>query len=245
MAGRKKLGELLLGKGLIDDMQLRSAMSHQRSWGGKIGSALVELGFISTEEIEKVLEEQLRQKCLTEAQMVPEPEAIALMNAQDVAKYVALPLRVRGNEVFIALSNPFDLSITDEIGFKLGKRVRGLLAVESVIKKSIKKYYGGSGGREYKVDIKNAGPDDKVEIVHFERDSFHNAMNVLDAPFGYQDGLIVETENRKSDDTPTPEDIKLVDALVHLLLEKGIITREELKVRLAHLKNGAADSKKS
>ncbi len=237
MTERKKIGELLLGKGLIDDMQLRSAMSHQRNWGGKIGSALVELGFISTEEVERVLEEQLRQKCLTEAQMVPEPEALALMSAQDAAKYIALPLRVRGNEVLMALSNPFDLSITDEIGFKLGKRVRGLLAVESVIKKSIKKYYGGSGGREYKVDIKQAAPDDKVEIMHFDKESFHTAMDVLDTPFSYQDGLIIEPEKGKPTDLPTPEEIKLVDALVHILLEKGIITKEELKVRLEHLKN--------
>ena len=237
MTERKKLGELLLGKGLIDDMQLRSAISHQRNWGGKIGSALVELGFISTEEVESVLEEQLRQKCLTEAQMVPEPEALALMSAQDAAKYIALPLRVRGNEVIIALSNPFDLSITDEIGFKLGKRVRGLLAVESVIKKSIKKYYGGSGGREYKVDMKQAGPEDQVEIVHYDRDSIHSASDILDAPYGYQDGLIIEPERGESAGLPTPEEIKLVDALIHLLLEKGIITREELKGRLEHLKN--------
>ena len=90
--------------------------------------------------------------------MVPEPEATALMSAQDASKYIALPLRVRGNEVLIALSNPLDLAVTDEIGFKLGKRVRGVLAVESVIRDSIKKYYGDSGGREYKVDIK---PEDR------------------------------------------------------------------------------------
>ncbi len=237
MTERKKIGELLLGKGLIDDMQLRSAMSHQKNWGGKIGSALVDLGFVSTEEVERVLEEQLRQKCLTEAQMVPEPEALALMSAQDAAKYIALPLRVRGSEVLIALSNPFDLSITDEIGFKLGKKVRGLLAVESVIKKSVKKYYGGSGGREYKVEIKPAGSEDNMEIVHFDRDAFRSAMDVLDAPYGYQDGLLIEPERGKSADLPTPEEIKLIDALVHLLLEKGVITREELKGRLEQLKN--------
>ncbi len=237
MTERKKIGELLLGKGLIDNMQLRSAMSHQKNWGGKIGSALVDLGFVSTEEVESALEEQLRQTCLTEAQMVPEPEALALMSAQDAAKYIALPLRVRGNEVLIVLSNPFDLSITDEIGFKLGKKVRGLLAVESVIKKSIKKYYGGTGGREYKVDIKQSAPEDKMEIVHFDRDSRHSPTGAIDAPYGYEDGLIIEPERGESAVLPTPEEIKLIDALVHILLEKGIITREELKGRLEQLKN--------
>ncbi|MHB8173787.1 MAG: GspE/PulE/PilB domain-containing protein [Nitrospirota bacterium] len=238
MTERKKLGELLLGKGLIDDMQLRSAMSHQRNWGGKIGSALVELGFISTEDVEKVLEEQLRQKCLNERQMIPEPEAIALMNAQDAAKYVALPLRVRGNEVLIALSNPFDLAITDEIGFKLGKRVRGLLAVESVIKKSIKKYYGGSGGREYKVDIKQDGQEETAEIMHFDKGSFHTAMDVLETPFRYQDGLMIELESKgKAAGSPQPEEEPLSRALMYLLMGKGIITKEEIQILLNSLKN--------
>ena len=64
MPERKKLGELLLGKGLIDEIQLRSAVAYQKNWGGKLGSTLVEMGFVSPEEIAKALEEQLRQKCL-------------------------------------------------------------------------------------------------------------------------------------------------------------------------------------
>lgn len=182
MPERKKLGELLLGKGLIDEIQLRSAVSYQKNWGGKLGSTLVEMGFVSPEEIAKVLEEQLRQKCLQESQMVPEPEATALMSAQDASKYIAFPLRVRGNEVLIALSNPLDLAITDEIGFKLGKRVRGVLAMESAIRNSIKKYYGASGGRDYKVDMGPGEPEDNAEVMHFDKGSRHNAMDVFETP---------------------------------------------------------------
>jgi hypothetical protein len=248
MPERKMLGELLLEKGLIDEIQLRSAVGYQKNWGGKLGSTLVEMGFVSPEEIAKVLEEQLRQKCLQESQMVPEPEAIALMSAQDAAKYIAFPLRVRGNEVLIALSNPFDLAVTDEIGFKLGKRVRGVLAVESVIRNSIKKYYGGSGGREYKVDIKPEEPEDRPEIMHFDKGSRHNAMDVLETPFnaGFQDGLKIDLQpETKEETTNLAMEDPLARALAYILLEKGIITKEELQVRLDVLKKTAMSSKKS
>ena len=253
MPERKKLGELLLGKGLIDEIQFRSAVAYQKNWGGKLGSTLVEMGFVSPEEIAKALEEQLRQKCLRESQMVPEPEATALMSAQDAAKYIAFPLRVRGNEVLIALSNPLDLSVTDEIGFKLGKRVRGVLAVESVIRDSIKKYYGGSGGREYKVDIKpeepEKMPENRPEIMHFDKDSRHNIVDVLETPFiaGFQDGLKIDCQPETKEEALYPmtmEDL-LAGALAYILVEKGIITKEELQVRLDVLKKTAWISKKS
>src|SRR3990172_5719864 len=145
MPERRKLGEILLEKGLIDEIQLRSAIGHQKNWGGRIGSALVELVFITEDKVAGVLEEQLRLKCLPEERIEPEPQALALMTMQDALNYVVLPMQLDGNELTLAMGNPFDLALMDEIGFKLGKKVKGVLAVESSIKKAIKKYYGGGG----------------------------------------------------------------------------------------------------
>jgi MshEN domain len=249
MPERKMLGELLMERGLIDEIQLRSAVGYQKNWGGKLGSTLVEMGFVSPEEIAKALEEQLRLKCLQESQMVPDPEATALMSAEDAAKYTAFPLRVRGNEVMIALSNPLDLAVTDEIGFKLGKRVRGVLAMESAIKNSIKKYYGGSGGRDYKVDMNAAGPEDGPEIMHFDKGSGHNAMDVLETPFnaGFQDGLKIDLRPETKEEAlhPLTMEDPLAGALASILVEKGIITKEELQARLEVLKKTDWNSKKS
>ena len=47
MTERKRLGEMLVEAGMIDNMQLQSALGHQKQWGGKLGDILLEMDFIS------------------------------------------------------------------------------------------------------------------------------------------------------------------------------------------------------
>ena len=54
-----KIGELVVKMGLIDEMQLNSALGHQKRWGGKLGKILVEQGFIEEETMLKFLAERV------------------------------------------------------------------------------------------------------------------------------------------------------------------------------------------
>jgi hypothetical protein len=234
MSPRRRLGELLMEEGLIDELQLRSAMGHQKNWGGKLGSALVELGFVEEDSIARVLEDQLKQKCLPFSSMSPQPEALKLMTMQEALKYVALPLQVDRGVLTVAMSNPFDLALTDEMGFKLGKRITGILAVESAIKKAIKKFYGGEdGGRDYRVDMK---PHDgsSPEIIHYggREDSYvSEPVSETYAPAGepYQ-------SDRPAVKRVEPSGDLISKALAYMLIEKGIINKEELIEKMRHIK---------
>jgi len=221
MSPRKKLGELLLSEGLIDEIQLRSAIGHQKNWGGKLGSTLVELGFLKETDIAKVLEEQLKQRCLNLGDLRPDTEAMKLITMQDALKYDVFPIRLSGSELTLAMANPYDLTIIDELSFKLGKKIKGVLAVESAIKKSIVTHYSGSGaGREYKVDVnlKNSGAP--PVIVHME----HGRETVVSA---------APPETNKV--TPSPD--LIAKALAYVLIDKGIITRDELIEKMKALKD--------
>jgi len=220
MASRKKLGEILLSEGLIDEIQLKSAMGHQRNWGGKLGSALVELGFLKEDDIAKVLEEQLKLHCLSEADLVPEPEALKVISMQEALKYSVLPLKVSGHELTLAMSNPFDLPVIDELGFKLGKRVKGLMAVESTIKAAIKRFYGEGGGREYKVDVKAAQASPDAEVIHY----------------GGKEKKQEEQAKAAEAAKVTPSPDLIAKALAYLLIEKGLINRDELVDKMKVLK---------
>ena len=220
MAPRKKLGEILLSAGLIDEIQLNSAMGHQRNWGGKLGSTLVELGFIKEDDIAHVLEDQLKLHCLNENELVPEPAALKLMSVQDAKKYEVFPLKVKGKEVTLAMCNPFDLAMLDELGFKLDMRVKGVLAVESAIKKAITHYYlgGGGGGRDYKVEVRGRGPEKAPDIVPYD--------------------------DRRPEPTPKAQTRKvepsadlISKAVAYILIEKGIISRDELIDKMKTLKD--------
>ena len=58
MAERKKLGELLLEAKVINATQLQSAIAHQRQWGSRQGTALMEKGFVDEETLAKFLSQQ-------------------------------------------------------------------------------------------------------------------------------------------------------------------------------------------
>jgi len=240
MAPKKKLGEILIEEGLIDDVQLRSAMGHQKNWGGKLGSSLVELGFITEEVIAKVLEGQLKQSCLPEDKLVPEPGVLAIMTMQEALRYNALPLRVDGNVLTLAMSNPFDLAVADEIGFKYGKKVRGVLAVEATVRKAIKHHYNQNRtGREYKVDVKlsTESASDGVEVQYYGSQPGFKAHEPIS-------GRTLATSNTEQEKLATPEPQRRVEpsgdliakAVAYLLIEKGIIKREELVEKMKAIK---------
>jgi hypothetical protein len=238
MAARKKLGEMLITEGLIDEMQLNSAIGHQRNWGGKLGSTLVELGFLTEDDISRVLEGQLKQKCLSDEDLVPTPQALDCVSAQDAFRYNILPIRVDDRMLELAMSNPYDLEITDAIELKLKKRVKGILAVESAIKRAIKRYYFGeetSIGNPYKAaTAPRPDPSGKMEVIHDDRDMMAEQA---------------ATQSGAQTPSPAPAPVSpkvepsaevISKAVAYLLIEKGIIKRDELieKMKQIHEKQG-------
>jgi len=61
---RKKLGEMLIEADLIDEVQLKAALAHQKEWGGRVGSILVNSGFVKEPAIICVIENQMGMSCL-------------------------------------------------------------------------------------------------------------------------------------------------------------------------------------
>jgi type IV pilus assembly protein PilB len=224
MAPRRKLGELLLSEGLIDEVQLSSAIGHQRNWGGKLGSTLVELGFISDQDIARVLENQLKQHVLGDNDLIPEEGMVELLDGQEAHRLEVLPLRYEGSMLVLAMSNPYDLALIDELGYKLGRRIKGVLAVESSLRRAIKKYYfGEDGGKDYKIDMKKGGAATaNMEVVHSDHrytEDETEKPRTEDAGKPRQTGAPKKVE-------PSAELIS--KALAYLLIEKGIIKRDEL-----------------
>jgi len=229
-----KLGELLLSEGLIDEIQLSSAIGHQRNWGGKLGSTLVELGFISEDEIARALERQLRQNCLTDKDLVPDEAVMDLMTGQECLDKDIIPLRLEGSVLVLAMSNPYDLTVIDELGFKLGKRIRAMLAVESAIKRAVKKYYFGEvEGRTYRPKAPPSGGGEGMEVIHYGQ-----RQEIKPEPAAAEEPAKEPGEAPQSKKVEPSAEI-VSKALAYLLIEKGIIKRDELieKMKALHDKS--------
>ena len=57
---KKKLGEILVAQGLIEEKQLIEALHQQRATGESLGAVIVKMGFISEEDLSSVLGQQIQ-----------------------------------------------------------------------------------------------------------------------------------------------------------------------------------------
>ena len=142
MVERKKLGELLLEAKVINATQLQSAIAHQRQWGSRLGTALMEKGFVDEETLAKFLSQQRGMPSVVLSKMKIPPEVLKRIPRELQEKHVLVPIAVEktGNRetLTIAMADPSNLQALDEIKFAIGGvRIKTVIAVEATIKKAI------------------------------------------------------------------------------------------------------------
>jgi len=144
---RKKLGEILLERGIIDQDQLNSALAYQRQWGHRLGVALVAKGFITEGMLVKVLGEVMSLPVVDLSQTDFDSEALRLVPFNTCENNDLIPISLeqsRGKDLLtLAMADPMNLAIIDEIEFTTGKKVRPVLSTISAINSAIRKHYRG------------------------------------------------------------------------------------------------------
>lgn len=136
-----KLGTMLVRAGLIDDKQLSTALSEQRASGGRIGSALTRLGFVSEDTLVKFLSEQFKVPAVDLSKDSIDPNAIGAVSAEMARRYEVVPINKRGRILTLAMANPSDVYALEDIKFHTGLEVEPVVAAESSIKKVLDRYY--------------------------------------------------------------------------------------------------------
>ncbi|HXY54531.1 MAG TPA: hypothetical protein VEM40_07665 [Nitrospirota bacterium] len=230
----KKLGDMLKEAGLIDDFQLQSALSYQRNWGGKLGSILIELEFIREEELARVIAEKLHTPYINLFDPEIPENLIKLIKPEVAKKYHVVPAKRDKGMLMLAMSNPLDIEAIDEIRFITGLNIKPSLALESEIHDAIKKYYDGEEVVRKQKDgtlLKRMNPSGgKMEIIHgSDLNMQKDTENDVKSPILSKDELAQQAL----------QDIKIrLEALATLLIEKGLIGRDELVSMIYQKKMG-------
>ncbi len=164
---KKRLGELLIERGLIDVDQLNSALSHQRQWGMRLGTALVAKGFVAEGMLTRVLSESLGFPMVDLSRIVIEPKALQLVPRRVCEQHDVLPLGLKeqgGRKLlFLAMADPLNATVIDEIAFTTGAIVKPAIAQISSLEQAIRRYYLGQ----------------RVEIAPLNFDARHKATAFL------------------------------------------------------------------
>ena len=140
---RIRLGDLLILAGLIDELQLQSALSLQKQWGGKLGDVLVNNGFLDEMMLWRGLSKQLGVPLvsLPEERLAPGLEKQVPLALCE--KHSIFPLQRDDKALTLATSDPNNIGGLDEVAFRVGTRLRIVLAPDREIEWAIRRYHQG------------------------------------------------------------------------------------------------------
>src|SRR6187431_1043278 len=139
-----KLGEILVRENLITSQQLRETLEYQRTNGGRLGSNLVRLGFVSDDVVTAVLSRQYGVPSINLDLFQIEAEVIKLISEDVALKYAVLPVSKAGATLTLAMADPTNVFAMDGIKFMTGLNVEPVIASETSIQLAVAKYYSGS-----------------------------------------------------------------------------------------------------
>jgi len=138
-----RLGEILIKESLITQDQLDKALEFQRSNGGKLGSCLTKMGFITDDDITGVLSRQYGVPSINLKYYEIDPNVIKLIPQDTALRYQVVPLSRVGAVLTIAMTDPTNVFAMDDIKFMTGFNVEPVVASESAIGEAISRFYGG------------------------------------------------------------------------------------------------------
>src|SRR5881296_723179 len=158
-----RLGDLLVAGGVITPQQLREALAYQRIKGGRLGICLIKLGYLTEDILHSVLTRQFGVALVDLASCEVEADVVKLLPRDCDVRYQVMPVKRTGNVLYVALSDPNDVVVLDELRFRTGcKIIEPLLARESQIREAIDKYYGTSKELELQ-NLLDDLPDEPAE----------------------------------------------------------------------------------
>lgn len=168
------LGELLLREKLLNNEQLKSAIDFQKKNDVAMGTAIVSLGLVTEEEMAQALSRQLGYPYINLDQFEVYPDVISLIPVEIVQKYLIMPIHRIRSFLTLAMVDPTDLDVIEDIRFRTGLSIQPVIASESGIVNSIKKYYGSTDTLKVKkiVDEIEQAEDTSVNIIEEEEEDY-------------------------------------------------------------------------
>jgi type IV pilus assembly protein PilB len=158
-----RLGEILIKESLITQDQLTKALEFQRSNGGKLGSCLTKMGYITDDDITGVLSRQYGVPSINLKYYEIDPTVIKLIPQDTATRYQVIPLSRVGSVLTIAMTDPTNVFAMDDIKFMTGFNVEPVVASESAIGEAIGRFYGGGDGNHEELSkmMKDLAMDDQ------------------------------------------------------------------------------------
>jgi len=233
-AGGDRLGEILLREGLVTREQLSQALAEQKNTKHRLGYVLVKLGLVQELEITKVLARQYRMPAVDLTRFEVDPKIIKLVPAEMATKSIVLPLKREGRTLTVAMADPTDHGLLEDLKFITRFDLFPVIAGEYTLRNLIEKHYESSDQQLATLlkDMEETGED--VEVVEEQEDEAATQAQIDDAPVvKLINGLLTDAVKRGASDIhiePFEHEIRVRYRIDGALLE---IMKPPLKMKAA------------
>jgi len=180
-ASTVRIGDLLVREGLITREQLDQALVEQRNSGMRLGYCLVKLGFVQETEITKALARQYRMPAVDLSRFEVDPKIIKLVPADVAVKHMVLPLKREGRTLTVAMADPTNMGVLDDLKFITRYDIFPVIAGEYTLRHAIERYYEQTDAQLQTI-LKDIEETEDLEVIEEREEEAGPAQMADDAP---------------------------------------------------------------
>jgi len=145
VAGRLKLGQILVNRGLLDPDQLAAALADQQEGGARLGMTLIRMGFVDEETLIRTLAGQLKLPVARIRGKRVSPDVLECIPVDLAEKHRCLPLFFKqeggARVLFVAMEDPSDGDALDALASASGEALRAVLVGPTELEEALQRHY--------------------------------------------------------------------------------------------------------
>ena len=202
VASSERLGDLLVREGLITREQLDKALQEQRQNGTRVGYNLVKLGFIQETELTKMLARQYKMPAVDLSKFEVDPRIAKLIPGDVAIKNLVLPLKRDGRTLTVAMADPTNLGVLDDLKFITRYDIFPVIGGEFTLKSAIEKLYENTADTQV---------NDLLSVI----DDMESDVEVLEEK---EEDQVAAQLTASMEDAPV---VKLLNAILTDAVKKG------------------------
>ncbi len=151
---KKRIGDLLIERGLITDNELKFALDMQKQTHEKLGEVLINNKIVTPEDIAKTLAVQLEVDYVDLTRMNIPQEMTQLVRRNTARQNHLVPVQKQGDTLYVAMDDPLNFYALDEVRKVTNLKVVPLIATNSSVERAINTLYGNENANQAIADYK-------------------------------------------------------------------------------------------
>jgi len=140
---RKPIGQILKEMKLVTESQIQEALAIQKKRGGALGAILVGLNYVTDQEVLMALGAQAGMEIVDLDSIDIGADLLERVSPSVATVYKIVPIRFQNNILTVAMADPLNVKILDDLRFLLGYEMRGAVSNEAAVQRALDKYYAG------------------------------------------------------------------------------------------------------